>query len=110
MRISDGSSDVCSSDLDDVHQGLARAAVKVGQALTIEGGALATRARSDIRGSAAGFDGPQIDNVTQVYAFYVGPSFATRAGPVDLTASYRLGYVKVEAPGDRKSTRLNFSH
>src|SRR3546814_18945415 len=52
-----------------------------------------------MRGSAAGFDGPQIDNVTQVYAFYVGPSFATRAGPVDLTASYRLGYVKVEAPG-----------
>jgi hypothetical protein len=83
---------------DDVHQGLARAAVHVGQALTIEGGALATRARSDIRGDAVPFDGPDIDNVTQVYAFYVGPSVATRAGPVDLTASYRLGYVKVEAP------------
>ena len=66
---------------DDVHQGLARAAVKVGQALTIEGGALATRARSDIRGDAAGFDGPQVDNVTQVYAFYAGPTLATRAGP-----------------------------
>nr|WP_286207852.1 hypothetical protein [Hephaestia sp. MAHUQ-44] len=83
----------------DVHQGLARAAVGVGQALTIEGGALATRARSDIRGAATGFDGPQVDNMTQVYAFYVGPRVATRAGPVDLTASYRLGYVKVDAPG-----------
>ena len=96
----------------DVHQGLARAAVHVGQALTIEGGALATRARSDIRGDAAGFDGPDIDNVTQVYAFYAGPTVATRAGPVDLTASYRLGYVKVEAPEvtgiDPNAPRLDY--
>ncbi len=83
----------------DIHQGLARASVHVGRALTIEGGALAARARADIRGDAVPFDGPQIDNVTQVYAFYVGPSVATRAGPVDITAMYRLGYVKVEAPG-----------
>jgi hypothetical protein len=82
----------------DIHQGLARASVHVGRALTIEGGALATRARADIRGDAVPFDGPQIDNVTQVYAFYVGPSVATQAGPVDITAMYRLGYVKVEAP------------
>jgi hypothetical protein len=39
---------------DDVHSGLARVAAKVAPGLSIEGGALATRTRSDIRGSAPG--------------------------------------------------------
>jgi hypothetical protein len=76
--------------------GLARARVQaVPDLLSIEGGALGTRVRSDIRGGAPllGLGNPS--NTSQLYSAYVGPMLATRAGPVDVTASYRLGYTKV---------------
>ncbi len=76
--------------------GLARARVQaVPDLLSIEGGALGTRVRSDIRGAAPllGLGNPS--NTSQLYSAYVGPMLATRAGPVDVTASYRLGYTKV---------------
>ncbi|MBJ7332960.1 MAG: hypothetical protein JHC95_23905, partial [Solirubrobacteraceae bacterium] len=38
----------------DVHSGLARAAVTLAPGLNLEGGAIATRTRSDIRGAAPG--------------------------------------------------------
>lgn len=81
----------------DVHTGLARGAFKLIPELSIEAGALATRARSDIRGDAPGLLIANPDNVTQVYSVYAGPSLATRAGPLDVSAAYRLGYTKVEA-------------
>lgn len=84
---------------DDLHSGLARATVRVAPGVSIEGGALATRARSDIRGAAPAVLVGSQDNVTQLYSAYVGPSVATRVGPANLNASYRFGYTKVEAPG-----------
>lgn len=83
---------------DDVHTGLARGAFQlVPDLLSFEAGAIAQRARSDIRGSAPAILAGNVDNVTQVYSAYAGPSLATRAGPLDVTASYRLGYTKAEA-------------
>lgn len=84
---------------DDVHSGLARAAVKVVPAVTLEAGAIATRARSDMRGAAPGVLAGNVDNISQVYSAYAGPTLATRVGPASVNASYRLGYTKVEAPG-----------
>ena len=84
---------------DDVHSGLARAAVRVAPGLSIEGGALATRARSDIRGAAPVVLDANATNTSQVYSAYVGPSYATQVGPASVSASYRFGYTKAEAPG-----------
>ena len=82
----------------DTHSGLARAAVRVAKGLTIEGGALATRTRSDIRGDAPGNLAGNVRNVSQVYSAYAGPTFQTGDGPIDLSAAYRFGYTKVEEP------------
>ncbi|RHW17153.1 hypothetical protein D1610_11425 [Sphingomonas gilva] len=82
---------------DEVHSGLARAAVGVGRSLTIEGGALATRVRSGIGGQTP-FDIAPRDDVTNLYALYAGPSFAERYGNLDVSAGYRFAYTKVEAP------------
>lgn len=83
---------------DEVHSGLLRGAYRLTRDLTIEGGALATRARSDIRGAAPGLFGGDTPNVTQVYSAYIGPTLTTRAGPVEIGAAYRFGYTKVEVP------------
>ncbi|QIG81943.1 hypothetical protein G5C33_13460 [Sphingosinithalassobacter tenebrarum] len=83
-----------------VHSGLARAAVAVAPGFTIEGGAIATRARSDIRGDAPGNTNDlAADNVSQIYSAYAGPSFATQVGAINVNAGYRFGYTRAEAPG-----------
>ncbi|WP_447724437.1 hypothetical protein [Sphingomonas koreensis] len=82
----------------DTHSGLARAAVKLAPGLTVEGGALATRTRSDIRGDAPGNLAGNVRNVSQIYSVYAGPTFHTGNGPASLSAAYRFGYVKAEAP------------
>lgn len=82
----------------DTHSGLARAAVKLTPGLTVEGGALATRTRSDIRGDAPGNLAGNVRNVSQIYSLYAGPTFHTGSGPASLSAAYRFGYVKAEAP------------
>lgn len=81
-----------------VHSGLALARVQLTPALSFDAGALATRSRSDIRGDAPGNLVGNVANVAQVYALYAGPSVATRAGVLDVTAAYRFGYTKVEVP------------
>jgi len=83
---------------DDVHTGLARVSAKIAPGLSIEGGALATRTRSDIRGSAPGLLAGNDTNVTEVYSLYAGPTLATSAGPLAINGAYRIGYTKVEAP------------
>jgi len=83
----------------DVHSGLARVAARVTPALTLEAGALAARARSDIRGAAPGFLTSDDANISQVYALYAGPTLATQTGDVTFNALYRIGYTKVETPG-----------
>ncbi|MFA5965847.1 MAG: hypothetical protein WC804_17670 [Sphingomonas sp.] len=101
----------------DIHSGLARAAVKIVPGFSVEGGALATRARSDIRGAAPGVLAGNVDNISQVYSAYVGPTLSTHAGPASIGASYRFGYTKVEAPtatgvapGAPKLDRFDNSH
>jgi len=82
----------------DVHSGLARVNALVTPALTLEGGALATRTRSDIRGAAPGVLVGNVANVSQVYSLYAGPTLSTTTGPVSVNAYYRIGYTKVETP------------
>ena len=82
---------------EDSHNGLARARLEVAPGvLSLEGGALATRARSDIRGDAPAFFSGDQKNVSQVYGFYAGPRLATHIGPLDASATYDFGYVKVD--------------
>lgn len=83
---------------DDVHTGLVRGSVLVAQGLTLEGGALATRVRADIRGESPGVLAGNVGNVSQLYAAYAGPTLARRVGPGTLNAAYRYGYTKVEVP------------
>ncbi len=81
----------------DVHDGLIRVNhTIIPGTLSIDAGALATRARSDIRGAAPGVLVGNVDNVTQVYSAYVGPTVTGEIGPMTATAAYRLGYTKVE--------------
>jgi hypothetical protein len=82
----------------DVHSGLARAAVGLTRGLSLEGGALAVRARSDIRGAAPGVLVGNVANVSQVYSLYAGPTVSTTAGPLAVNGYYRIGYTKVETP------------
>ena len=81
-----------------VHSGLARGAFEVVPGtLTIEGGAIATRLRTDNRGSASNLGLGSPSNVSQLYSAYVGPTLATRVGELNVGAYYRLGYSKVES-------------
>ncbi len=81
----------------DTHDGLIRINhTVIPNTLSIDAGALATRARSDIRGEAPGLLVGNVDNVTQVYSAYVGPTLTGNIGPMTATAAYRLGYTKVE--------------
>lgn len=82
----------------DIHSGLARVSAQVARGLTLEAGGIATRTRSDIRGAAPGVLVGNVDNISQVYAIYGGPSYVTHAGPVAVAASYQAGYTKVETP------------
>ena len=83
---------------DDILSGLARASVQiVPNTLAIEAGGIATRSRVDLRGEAPTNTVGNIDNVTQVYSIYAGPSLSTNIGALDVNASYRVGYTKVES-------------
>lgn len=85
---------------DSIHTGLANARVVLARGLTMEAGALATRARSDVRGEVAVNPVYNTRNISQVYSAYVGPTLATHAGPLFVNGAYRFGYTKVEAPTD----------
>lgn len=81
---------------ETVHSGIARARLQVvPNLLTLEGGALASRARSDIRGAAPEILVGDQTNTSQVYGVFAGPTLATEIGPLDASLSYRFGYVKV---------------
>jgi hypothetical protein len=80
----------------DIHTGLARAQYTlVPDLLRIEGGALATRTRTDIGSIAANPVIGNPDNVSQLYSIYAGPTLATQLGNFDIGAAYRFGYTKV---------------
>jgi hypothetical protein len=87
-----------SLDDGDIHSGLARVSHElVRNTLALEAGAIATRSRSDIRGAAPSLDVGNVDNVTQVYSIFAGPSLQTNVNGLDVAASYRLGYTMAEA-------------
>ena len=83
---------------EDVQSGLAQVAFKATPTLTVQAGGIATRSRADIRGAAPGNLVGNVDNISQVYSVYGGPTLATHAGPVAIGASYQIGYTKVETP------------
>ncbi|MFM2100845.1 MAG: hypothetical protein RLZZ366_2384 [Pseudomonadota bacterium] len=100
---------------DDVHSGLVRGSYQIiPQTLTFEAGALATRARSDIRQAAPVIGAGNVDNLTQVYSTYAGPTFATQVGDLNVGAQYRLAYTKAETANvvaDPTAPQLdNFDH
>ena len=82
---------------DSIHSGIARAAVKLTPGLSVDGGAIATRARTDIRGAVPGNSVGNQRNISQVYSAYLSPTLATRIGDVTTNAAYRFGYTKVES-------------
>jgi hypothetical protein len=83
---------------DSVHSGLARASFQVTPVLQIEGGAIATRARTDLRGAApVGNLAGNVRNISQIYSAYAGPTLSTNLGPASVTGAYRFGYTKVES-------------
>jgi hypothetical protein len=82
---------------EDVHTGLAAVRAElVPNTLTMNAGALATRARADGRGPIFGFGNVDSVNQVDVYSVYAGPDYSSSHGPLDVAASYRLGYVKVD--------------
>ncbi|MEJ7926542.1 hypothetical protein WG908_07210 [Sphingobium sp. AN641] len=77
----------------DVLSGIVNARYHVARGLSLEAGGFATRIRSDGLSGAT----PLNDSYTsQVYSGYVGPSYTTKVGVLDVSASYRLGYTRVE--------------
>ena len=88
-------------ETEDVHTGLARGSVQlVPNLLRLDGGALAARSRVSFSGAAPELLSADTDNITEVYSVYAGPSLATRVGAFNVSASYNLGYTKVEEQDD----------
>ena len=89
-----------SDGLDsDTITGVARGyASIIPRVLTVEAGALASSTRVDGQGRSV-FNPTVNDNLsTQTYSIYAGPNLQTRAGDVDISANYRIGYTKVDGP------------
>jgi hypothetical protein len=83
----------------DTISGVARGyASIVPQVLTVEAGALAARTRVDGNGGATLNPLLGEESESTIYSIYAGPSLATRAGDADISASYRVGYTRVESP------------
>lgn len=82
---------------NSIHTGLARISHElVTGKVNIEAGALATRARSDNRGAAPALLAGNVNNVSQVYSAYAGPTYHDKIGALDVNAAYRIGYTKVD--------------
>ncbi len=82
---------------NDSHSGIAQMrADLIPNMLNFNAGAIAARSRGDARGPIFGFRDVDISNVVDVYGVYAGPDFSRRIGDIDVAASYRLGYVKVD--------------
>lgn len=76
--------------------GLARGYAGIAPGLRLDAGALATRTRID--GSGSSVIGPIVDNdsVSKLYSIYAGPTLSTQAGDVDIAATYRFGYTRLD--------------
>ena len=91
----------------DVHSGLARASANIMRGVSIDGSAIATRTRSDIRGAAPTLLAGNPDNISQVFSADAGPTVSTSIGPVGIGAGYRFGYTKVTTPASPRCRRAS---
>lgn len=80
----------------DIISGLARGRMEVSRGLNLEGGALATRTRTDGQGAFNGIVNDRSSNVANLYSLYAGPTLTRRVGGLDVGAGYRFGYTKVD--------------
>ncbi|MEO1731835.1 MAG: preprotein translocase subunit YajC, partial [Pseudomonadota bacterium] len=81
----------------DTVSGIARGSLAiVPRALTFEAGGLASRTRIDGGGGVSSNPLVAEDATSEIYSVYAGPSLATRAGALDLTASAFIGYNRIE--------------
>lgn len=86
-----------SPDADEI-TGIARVSASIiPRTLTIEAGGLATRTQFEGNGGSVLNPFSDGDSNT-LYSLYAGPSFQTYAGDIALSASYRLGYTRLEGP------------
>jgi len=76
----------------DSHTGVAMVHVQAAPGVSLDAGALATRAGTPGRSVAV----TRRDESQQLFSAYVGPTVQTHAGPLDVAAAYRLGYVAVD--------------
>ncbi|WP_313737767.1 hypothetical protein [Sphingobium yanoikuyae] len=77
----------------DVLSGIANAGYKLTPELTLQAGGIASRVRTDGYSGAAAIDNRY---TSQIWGGYIGPSYATKVGDLDIKASYRLGYARVD--------------
>lgn len=81
----------------DAISGLLRGRVSLIQdTLSLEGGVIATRIRTDGLIGANNNLAGNVGSTTQVYSGYVGPTFTKRIGDIDLNAAYRFGYTRTQ--------------
>lgn len=81
----------------DTLSGIARGSLAlVPRAVTLEAGALASRARIDGGGGVSSNPLIAEDATSEIYSFYAGPTIATRAGVLDITGSALVGYNRIE--------------
>ena len=85
----------------DIVTGMAKVSANVTKGLSVDGGAIATRSRSDIRGAAPGLAGGNLANTSQVVSADVGPTATGHVGPVGVAASYRFSGTEVSTPSDK---------
>jgi hypothetical protein len=82
----------------DVHSGVAMVNAQiVPGAVQLDAGALATRTGG--QGRALGVT--DRDGSVEVYSAYAGPTLSTQAGPVNVNAAYRVGYVAIDDDNGR---------
>lgn len=82
----------------NVVTGLARISALVRPGISIDGGAIATRSRADMRGAAPALTQGNLANTAQIVSADIGPTAIGNAGPVGLSASYRFGGTEVSTP------------
>jgi hypothetical protein len=85
----------------DTVTGVARGyATIVPNELTVEAGALAARTQVDNGGGSSldAVEGLGNDSESRIYSAYAGPNVTAKLGAADVTAAYRFGYTRVEAP------------
>lgn len=81
----------------DIVSGLAAARYSViPGALSVEGGALATRVRTDGYSGASGSLLGAGDATTHVWALYAGPTLTTHVRDLSVNAAYRIGYTRID--------------